>query len=109
MLLGFVQEYRAESAIEALRKMAAPTAAVVRDHEERNIPARELVPGDIILLRAEDKVAADTRLIEAINLQIDEAALTGESVPIEKQTAALTAGAKRACHAATPADRAILL
>jgi Ca2+-transporting ATPase len=92
VLLGFVQEYRAERAIEALRKMAAPTAAVVRDHEERNIPARELVPGDIILLRAGDKVAADTRLIEAVNLQIDEAALTGESVPIEKQTAALAAG-----------------
>ena len=89
VLLGFVQEYRAERAIEALKQMAAPIAAVVRDHEEQNIPAHALVPGDIILLRAGDKVPADVRLIAAINLQIEEAALTGESVPVEKQTAAL--------------------
>jgi len=92
VLLGFVQEYRAERAIEALRQMAAPTATVMRDHEERNIPARELVPGDMILLRAGDKIPADARLTEAINLQIEEAALTGESVPIEKHVAALAAG-----------------
>ncbi|MBS1213233.1 MAG: ATPase, P-type (transporting), superfamily, subfamily, partial [Proteobacteria bacterium] len=92
VLLGFVQEYRAERAIEALRKMAAPVAAVVRDHEEQSIPAHALVPGDIILLRAGDKIPADARLIEAINLQIDEASLTGESVPIDKQTSALAAG-----------------
>src|SRR3990172_4687661 len=92
VLLGFVQEYRAERAIEALKQMAAPTAAVVRDHEEQSIPAHELVPGDIILLRAGDKIPADARLIEAINLQVDEAALTGESVPVEKQTAAPAGG-----------------
>jgi len=92
VLLGFVQEYRAERAIEALRKMAAPVAAVVRDHEEQSIPAHALVPGDIILLRAGDKIPADARLIEAINLQIDEASLTGESVPVDKQTSALAAG-----------------
>jgi P-type Ca2+ transporter type 2C len=65
--------------------MAAPTASVLRDGLEREIPAHELVPGDIILLRAGDKVPADTRLLESINLQIEEAALTGESLPVEKQ------------------------
>jgi len=89
VLLGFIQEYRAERAIEALRRMAAPTATMVRDGEELEAPARELVPGDLILLRAGDKVPADVRLIEAINLQIEEAALTGESVPVEKTIAPL--------------------
>jgi Ca2+-transporting ATPase len=89
VLLGFIQEYRAERAIEALKKMAAPTATVIRDGEEEDIPARDLVPGDIILMRAGDRISADSRLIEAINLQIEEAPLTGESVPVEKQTAAL--------------------
>lgn len=86
VLLGFVQEYRAERAIEALRQMAAPTATVLRDGVEVEIPARDLVPGDVILLRAGDKIPADVRLIEAVNLQIEEAALTGESVPVEKHT-----------------------
>jgi Ca2+-transporting ATPase len=89
VVLGFVQEYRAERAIEALRKMAAPTATVLRDGEEVEIPARELVPGDVVLLQAGDKIPADIRLIEAINLQIEEAALTGESVPVEKHVDAL--------------------
>ncbi len=84
VLLGFVQEYRAERAIEALREMTAPTATVLRDGQEIRIPARELVPGDVILLHTGDRVPADARLIEAINLQIEEAALTGESVPVEK-------------------------
>ena len=92
VLLGFVQEYRSERALEALRQMAAPTAAVLRDGEEVIIPARDVVPGDIILLRSGDKVPADMRLIEAVNLQTDEAPLTGESVPIEKQTEALADG-----------------
>ncbi|MDP2994000.1 MAG: cation-translocating P-type ATPase [Anaerolineales bacterium] len=89
VLLGFVQEYRAERAIEALRQMAAPTATVLRDGEEEEVPARELVPGDIILLRAGDKIPADVRLIESINLQIEESALTGESVAVEKHAAPL--------------------
>jgi len=89
VLLGFVQEYRAERAIEALRQMAAPAATVLRGGEERDIPARNLVPGDIILLTAGDKIPADGRLTEAINLQVEEAALTGESVPVEKHTAPL--------------------
>ena len=86
VVLGFVQEYRAERAIEALKEMAAPTAAVVRDGEEEEIPAREVVPGDIMILRAGDKIPADARLIESINLQVEEAALTGESMPVEKHT-----------------------
>jgi P-type Ca2+ transporter type 2C len=86
VVLGFVQEYRAERAIEALRQMAAPTAAVLRDGEEEEIPAREVVPGDVIILRAGDKIPSDARLIESINLQVEEAALTGESLPVEKHT-----------------------
>jgi len=92
VLLGFVQEYRAERAIEALRQMAAPTATALRDGEEEDIPARDLVLGDIVLLRAGDKVPADARLVEAINLQAEEAPLTGESLPVDKHTAALPGG-----------------
>ncbi len=86
VLLGFIQEYRAERAIEALKQMAAPTAAVLRDGEEVRIPARDLVPGDVVLLHTGDRVPADARLLEAVNLQVEEAALTGESVPVEKHT-----------------------
>ena len=84
VLLGFIQEYRAERAIEALRKMAAPTASVLRDGAEVKIPARELVPGDVILLHTGDRMPADARLLEAVNLQVEEAALTGESITVEK-------------------------
>ncbi|GER79194.1 MAG: ATPase [Anaerolineae bacterium] len=84
VLLGFIQEYRAERAIEALKQMAAPTASVLRDGTEVKIPARELVPGDVILLHTGDRMPADARLLEAVNLQIEEAALTGESVAVEK-------------------------
>ena len=84
VLLGFIQEYRAERAIEALRKMAAPTASVLRDGNEIKIPARDLVPGDVILLHTGDRIPSDARLLEAVNLQVEEAALTGESVPVEK-------------------------
>ncbi|MBI5379986.1 MAG: cation-translocating P-type ATPase [Nitrospirae bacterium] len=89
VLLGFIQEYRAERAIEALRALAAPTAHVLRDGGELEIPARELVPGDILILRTGDKVPADARLIESVNLQTMEAALTGESLPVEKDLAAI--------------------
>lgn len=85
--LGFVQEYRAERAIEALREMAAPTATALRDHREVEYSARELVPGDVIILTTGDKVPADIRLSQAINLQVEESALTGESVAVTKQTA----------------------
>jgi Ca2+-transporting ATPase len=83
-LLGFFQEYRAERALEALREMAALTATVIRGSSEKEIPARELVPGDIAVLSVGDKIPADLRLIEAVNLRVDESALTGESVPSEK-------------------------
>lgn len=87
--LGFIQEYRAERAMEALKKMAAPTASVLRDGNEQVVPARELVPGDVIVIRTGDRMPADARLIEAINLKTNEASLTGESVPIEKITTPL--------------------
>jgi Ca2+-transporting ATPase len=89
VLLGFIQEYRADRALETLGRMAAPTAAVLRDGRELRVPARELVPGDVVLLQVGDRVPADLRLLEAINLQTVEAALTGESQPVTKQTAAL--------------------
>ena len=89
VLLGFVQEYRAERAIEALRQMAAPTANVLRDGHEIDVASREVVQGDVILLGAGDKVPADGRLIESINLQVEEAALTGESLAVEKHTSPL--------------------
>ncbi len=84
ILLGFLQEYRAERALAALKQMAAPMARVLRGGRETEIPARDLVPGDVILLGAGDKVPADGRLIEEVNLRLNEAALTGESVPVEK-------------------------
>lgn len=86
VVLGFLQEYRAERAIEALRELAAPHASVIRDGRERDVSAGDLVPGDVIILATGDKVPADVRLIEAINLQTNEAALTGESASVEKQT-----------------------
>ena len=88
-LLGFIQEYRAERALEALQELAAPLAAVLRDGRESEIPARELVAGDIVLLETGDRVPADGRLIEAVNLKTDESALTGESLTVSKQTAGL--------------------
>jgi Ca2+-transporting ATPase len=89
VVLGFVQEYRSERAIEALRKMAAPTAAVLRDGTEMETRARDLVPGDLVLLKAGDRIPADLRLLESVNLKAEEAALTGESLPVEKTAAPL--------------------
>ncbi len=84
--LGFYQEYRAEKAIEALKKLAAPTARVLRDGRVVTVLAREIVPGDVILLTAGDKVPADARLFEVVNLRVDESSLTGESVVVSKTT-----------------------
>ncbi len=85
-VLGFAQEHRAEKALEALKKMTAPTALVLRDGKETQIRARDIVPGDILLFSTGDKIAADARIIEAINLKVDEAPLTGESHPVEKDS-----------------------
>jgi Ca2+-transporting ATPase len=82
--LGVIQERRAEQALAALRKLAAPDAQVIRNGSRQVIPSRELVPGDLVLLEAGNYVPADIRLLEAINLRIEEAALTGESVPVQK-------------------------
>jgi P-type Ca2+ transporter type 2C len=87
--LGFVQEYRAERAIERLRRMAAPVATVLRDGEEQDVAARALVPGDVVLLEAGTRVPADARVVEAVNLKVEEAALTGESLPVKKTAEAL--------------------
>ena len=88
-VIGFVQEYRAEKAIEALKMMAMPAAMVIRNGMSNSIPTPEVVPGDVVLLEAGRVVPADLRLIEAAQLKIEEAALTGESVPVEKSLAAL--------------------
>lgn len=85
IILGFVQEFRAEKALEALRKLAAPLTLVLRDGAEQEIPAEQLVPGDVIILATGDKVPGDARLVEAVNLKVEEAALTGESVASEKR------------------------
>jgi Ca2+-transporting ATPase len=82
--LGVIQERRAEQALAALKKLASPEAQVIRDGQRQFIPSTQLVPGDIVLLEAGNYVPADIRLLEAANLRIEEAALTGESVPVQK-------------------------
>jgi Ca2+-transporting ATPase len=85
-IIGFVQETRAESAMEALMQMAAPKARVRREGEIRELPAREVAPGDIVLLSAGDRVPADGRIIHSSNLKVDESSLTGESVAVDKHS-----------------------
>jgi magnesium-transporting ATPase (P-type) len=92
-LIGFVQEGKAEQAMEAVRAMLASKATVLRDGNRREIDAEDLVPGDIVLLDSGARVPADLRLLRVKNLRVDEAALTGESVPVEKQTAPVDAQA----------------
>lgn len=89
-IIGFVQEYRAEKAIEALRNMSAPQAVVRRGGTEARVEALELVPGDVVLLEAGNLVPADLRLYEVSSLKVEEASLTGESEAVEKQNAPLT-------------------
>ena len=84
VILGFFQEYRAEKAAAALQQLAAPHATVLREDEELVVPAREVVPGDILLIHTGDRVAADARLLEVVNLMVDEAILTGESTPVDQ-------------------------
>jgi len=83
-VLGIVQEQRAEEALAALKRLAAPDAQVMRDGRRQSLPARNLVPGDIVYLEAGNYVPADVRLLEMMNLKVEEAALTGESVPVQK-------------------------
>ena len=85
-VLGFSQEYRAENALEALKRMLRPSATVIRNGQEIEIPAKEIVPGDIIVVIDGDIIPADARLIQSINLQVSEASLTGESMPVRKIT-----------------------
>ena len=92
-VLGFFQEYRAEQAVAALRKLAQPTATVIRGGRPQSVPTRELVPGDLVHLEEGDYVPADGRLLQVTRLQTDEAALTGESAPAEKQLDLLPADA----------------
>ena len=87
--LGVIQERRAEQALAALRKLAAPDAFVIRDGHRQRIPARDLVPGDVVLLESGNFIPADLRLVEAVNLRIDESTLTGESRAVSKETATL--------------------
>lgn len=83
--LGVIQEGRAEEALAALRKLASPDADVIRNGHQKSIPASELVPGDIVILEAGNFIPADVRLLETVNLKVDEASLTGESVPVDKR------------------------
>jgi len=85
--LGIVQEQRAEQALAALKKLAAPDAQVIRDGVRRSIPSYKLVPGDIVFLETGNFIPADLRLLEAVNLRIEEASLTGESLPVQKNAA----------------------
>lgn len=85
-VLGFIQEFRAGKALQSLKKMAAPLAIVIRNGKEQEIASRELVPGDIIKISMGAKIPADARIIKCANLKVEEAALTGESVPVDKHT-----------------------
>ncbi|MFN8399429.1 MAG: cation-translocating P-type ATPase [Anaerolineales bacterium] len=88
-ILGIIQEQRAEQALAALKKLAAPEAQVMRDGSRKPVPAYNLVPGDIVFLEAGNFIPADLRLLEAVNLRVEEASLTGESLPVQKNAATL--------------------
>jgi P-type Ca2+ transporter type 2C len=91
-LLGFIQEFRAERALDALKRMLTPTVAVVRGGQVKEVPSRDLVPGDVMILQAGDKIPADARIVECHSLCCDEAPLTGESMPVSKDISALAKG-----------------
>lgn len=92
-LISYIQEANAERAVDSLKQMLAPAAMALRDGKKTSVPARELVPGDIVFLHSGDRVPADMRLLHAKNLRIDEATLTGESVPVDKTTQELQSDA----------------
>jgi Ca2+-transporting ATPase len=83
-IMGFVQEFRTERTMEALKSLAAPYAKVIRNEQQVSIPAEDIVPGDVLVLEAGDRVAADAAILECNSLSVDESLLTGESVPVEK-------------------------
>ena len=89
-IIGVVQESKAEKALEALKEMSTPHAFVKRDGEIKEIPAQEVVPGDIVIIDAGRSIPADLRLIETANLQVEESALTGESVAVDKDASFLS-------------------
>jgi magnesium-transporting ATPase (P-type) len=88
-VIGFIQEGKAEAALEAIRKMLSPSAVALRDGARRSLPAEELVPGDIVFLASGDRVPVDLRLLETKGLEVDEAVLTGESLPVAKRAEAV--------------------
>jgi Ca2+-transporting ATPase len=89
-IMGLVQEYKAEKSLEALKKLTSPYAVVIRGGKQTKIPAGELVPGDIMVIEMGDKIPADARIIESLNLKADESALTGESIPVSKEPGKLS-------------------
>ena len=95
-VMGYIQESRAESAVAALRQMSAARARVIRDGQQRSVPAADVVPGDMILIEEGDTIPADARVIQSISLQTTEAALTGESLPVSKDAAAISGEAELA-------------
>ena len=88
-IIGYIQEYKAEESVRALKRMVVPKARVLRNGKEREINSEELVPGDIVLLASGTRVPADLRIVHAIELRTDESLLTGESLPVEKTHHAL--------------------
>nr|WP_048055456.1 cation-transporting P-type ATPase [Methanotorris igneus] len=98
IILGFIQEYKAEKAMESLKKIVQPTAKVIREGKIRKILSKEIVPGDLLILEIGDKIPADAKVIEAINLKVDEAILTGESKAIKKKKGALIFAGTQIVH-----------
>ena len=94
-ILGVVQESKAEKAIAALQEIAAATSKVLRDGEIVTLPSQELVPGDVVILEAGDAVPADGRILDSASMKVEEAALTGESVPVSKRVDALELGEEK--------------
>ena len=83
--MAFSQEYAAEQTLAALKSLSSPVAVAIRDGREQTIPSREIVPGDLLVVKEGDSIAADARLVYVSNLETDEALLTGESLPVQKQ------------------------
>jgi potassium/sodium efflux P-type ATPase len=89
IIVGFVQEYQAEKTMDSLRSLSSPTAMATRSGQTQSVPTREIVPGDMVELKTGDTIPADVRLIECVNFETDEALLTGESLPVRKETEAV--------------------